>query len=100
MLFQLAAGEEMLWGLVGLLSLLSNELAARSSCDGARECVGDALFACAWAAVLDPLERSPRGTGCPMLASFVALVSMVMVGARGRKGPGEGVSLSPAIAVA
>lgn len=35
-----------------------------------------------------------------MFISFVAEVSMVMVGALGRKGPGEGVFLSSAIMVA
>ena len=35
-----------------------------------------------------------------MFMSLVADVSMVMVGALGRKGPGEGVFLSSAMAVA
>lgn len=43
LLFHAVTGELMLCGLVGLLSLLSNECALRSSCDCCLECVGETL---------------------------------------------------------
>lgn len=96
------AGDETLCGDVGLLSLLSNEFAARSSTgvdrcwDGCDSCDG-----CDEGSVTFPLcddDRLsgilPKGTAFPIsgLLLLTAEVSIVIVGARClRPGPGEGV---------
>lgn len=79
-------GELTLWLLVGLLALESKEFVLRSSCDCALVCVGEPS---GWEGTDRPLalDMSTRGTGCGRLASLVADVSMVIVGARGRRGP-------------
>lgn len=87
LLFHPVTGELMLCGLVGRLSLLSNECALRSSCDGCLECVGETSSLFEDAAGLLLSWMSPRGTESPMVGSLVADVSMVMVGARGLEGP-------------
>lgn len=59
----------------------------RSSSDGCLMCVGETLFELVCVDVLLLSWSSARGTDWPMVASWVAEVSMVMVGARGRRGP-------------
>lgn len=92
-------GEETLCGEVGLLSLLSKEFAARNSECDAFVCVGDTSVWSSWCCDDDVLSgRSPKGTGSPIFGLFglfglTAEVSMVMVGARGRRAiPSEDVS--------
>lgn len=73
---------------MGLLSLLSKELAPRSSCEDDVRWVGDGFSEVAFGGNLWlPSWISARGTGLLMLASLAADVSMVMVGARGLEGP-------------
>jgi hypothetical protein len=88
--FQPCCGEDTLCGDVGLLALLSKELALRSSCGDCRGCVGDALES-TLECVGDRLSEScPIGTESVMLPCVLtADVSMVIVGARLR--PSEGV---------
>ena len=81
-MFHFAVGEETLCGEIGLLALLSKEPALRSS--------GDALLS-----ILElVLSMSPRGTESPVPVPPAADVSMVIVGALGRRGAESGVLLS------
>lgn len=96
-------GDETLCGDVGLLSLLSNEFAARNSVGGVERCCGgcDSCDDCDEGSVTFPLcnndrlsGRLPKGTALPIsgLLLLTAEVSIVIVGALClRTGPGEGV---------
>ena len=85
-LFHFAVGEETLCGEIGLLALLSKEPVLRSS--------GDALLS-----MLElVLSISPRGTESPVPVPPAADVSMVIVGALGRRGAESGVLLSAIMA--
>ena len=80
-LLDFVTGEDTLCGETGLLALLSKDPALRSS--------GEApLF------ILETLLMSPIGTESPVLLPPAADVSMVMVGARARRGAVSGVPWS------